>query len=73
MGLLVKLFNDASDADFKLAQDLVAIAYADGEISEAEKKMIAEICRLEGISTDALKDSVESSTQFVNTISLFAT
>ena len=28
MGLLAKLFNDASDTEFKLAQDLVAIAMA---------------------------------------------
>jgi uncharacterized tellurite resistance protein B-like protein len=58
MGLLVKLFNDASDAEFKLAQDLVAIAMADGEISEEEKKMISAICQSEGISGDVLKDSV---------------
>lgn len=56
MGLLVKLFNEASDAEFKLAQDLVAIAMADGEISEEEKKMISAICQSEGISGDVLKD-----------------
>ena len=44
MGLLVKLFNDASDTEFKLAQDLVAIAMADGNISESERKVIMEIC-----------------------------
>ena len=52
MGLLTKIFNDASDAEFKLAQDLVAIAMADGEISEAERKVIAEICQSEGISKE---------------------
>ena len=56
MGLLVKLFNDASDTDFKLAQDLVAIAVADGEISDAERKMITEICQKEGISDDTVND-----------------
>ena len=50
MGLLAKLFNDASDAEFKLAQDLVGIAMADGEISDAERKMITDICQKEGIS-----------------------
>ena len=50
MGLLAKLFNDASDTEFKLAQDLVAIAIADGEISEAERKIITEICHKEGNS-----------------------
>ena len=58
MGLLAKLFNDASDQDFKLAQDLVAIAMADGEISEAERKAITEICQSEGISIETVKDSM---------------
>lgn len=58
MGLLAKLFNDASDADFKLAQDLVAIAIADGEISETERKVIADICQSEGISKEVVKDCI---------------
>ena len=56
MGLLTKLFNNASDADFKLAQDLVAIAIADGEISEAERKVIVEICQKEGVSKETVND-----------------
>ena len=56
MGLLAKLFNDASDTEFKLAQDLVAIAIADGEISEAERKTIMEICHKEGVSDDTVND-----------------
>ena len=56
MGLLAKLFNDASDAEFKLAQDLVGIAMADGEISDAERKVITEICQSEGISDDTVQD-----------------
>ena len=56
MGLLAKLFNDASDTEFKLAQDLVAIAMADGKISEAERKVIMDICHKEGISDDIVND-----------------
>lgn len=56
MGLLAKLFNDASDTEFKLAQDLVAIAIVDGEISEAERKTIIEICHKEGVSDDTVND-----------------
>lgn len=56
MGVLAKIFNDASDTEFKLAQDLVAIAIADGEISEAEKKVITEICQKEGISDETVND-----------------
>lgn len=56
MGVLAKIFNDASDTEFKLAQDLVAIAIADGEISEAERKVITEICQKEGISDETVND-----------------
>ena len=56
MGLLTKLFNDSSDSEFKLAQDLVAIAMVDGEISEAERKTILEICQSEGIAWATAND-----------------
>lgn len=56
MGLLAKIFNDASDTEFKLAQDLVAIAIADGEISETERKAISDICQREGITNETMKD-----------------
>ena len=56
MGLLAKIFNDASDTEFRLAQDLVAIAIADGEISEAERKVITGICQKEGISDETIND-----------------
>ena len=58
MGLLTKIFNDASDTEFKLAQDLVAIAIADGEISDAERQVITEICQHEGVSKEIIKDSL---------------
>lgn len=58
MGLLAKIFNDASDSEFKLAQDLVAIAIADGEISDAERQVITEICQHEGVSKEIIKDSL---------------
>lgn len=56
MGLLRKLFIDSADDEFKLAQDLVGIAIADGEISEAEQKVINEICKSEGMSNDTIAD-----------------
>ncbi len=56
MGLLTKLFMDSADEEFKLAQDLVAIAIADGEISAAERKMITDICQKEGISGETVND-----------------
>lgn len=56
MGLLTKLFMDSADEEFKLAQDLVAIAMADGEISEAERKVINDICKKEGIPDETVND-----------------
>jgi uncharacterized tellurite resistance protein B-like protein len=55
MGLLAKLFNDSSDTEFRLAQDLVAIAIADGVITPEEQKMLVEICQKEGISQEELQ------------------
>ena len=56
MGLLAKIFSNASDSEFKLAQDLVTIAIADGEISEAESDMINKICHNEGMEGDVLEE-----------------
>ena len=56
MGLLVKLFKDSSDSEFKLAQDLVAIAVSDGNISDVERKEIEKICLAEGISSETIND-----------------
>lgn len=46
MGLLVKIFKNSSDSEFKLAQDLVAIAVADGNISDVERQEIERVSKL---------------------------
>lgn len=56
MGLLAKIFKDSSDSEFKLAQDLVAIAVADGNISDVERREIEKICQTEGISSETVND-----------------
>ena len=56
MGLLAKIFKDSSDSEFKLAQDLVAIAVADGNISDVERNEIEKICQTEGISSETVND-----------------
>ena len=56
MGLLAKIFKDSSDSEFKLAQDLVAIAVADGNISDFERNEIEKICQTEGISSETVND-----------------
>ena len=54
MGLLAKLFNESPDSEVRLAQDLVAIAVADGNISDVERDTIVEICQKEGINPEAV-------------------
>ncbi len=56
MGLLAKIFKDSSDSEFKLARDLVAIAVADGSISDVERQEIEKICQREGISSETVND-----------------
>lgn len=56
MGLLAKIFKDSSDSEFKLAQDLVAIAVADGNISDVERQEIEKICKTEGISSETVNE-----------------
>lgn len=46
------MISDAADDDFRLAQDLVAMATADGSVSDIECLMIAEICREQGIAPE---------------------
>ena len=59
MELIKKLFSDASDTEFKLAQDLVAIAMADGAISEQERRVIINICQQEGIVKESINDFMQ--------------
>ena len=56
MGLLAKIFKDSSDSEFKLAQDLIAIAVADGNISDVERLEIERICHKEGINPETVND-----------------
>lgn len=56
MGLLAKIFKDSSDSEFKLAQDLVAIAVADGNISDVERLEIVKICQKEGINSETVNE-----------------
>ena len=57
--LIKKLFSDASDTEFKLAQDLVAIAMADGAISEQERRVIINICQQEEIAKESINDFMQ--------------
>jgi len=47
MGFLTKVLSTAADNDFTLARDLMAIAYADGKLTDEEKENICRICQIE--------------------------
>lgn len=63
MGLLSKIFNDAADNDFRLAQDLVAMAMADGIISDVEYHTIVDICQSYGISKDVVEAHINGTSE----------
>ena len=65
MGLLTELFANAVDDEYRLAQDLVAIAIADGSISKEEYNMMVKICRSMGISTDVIDAYISGGVQTV--------
>ena len=46
------MISDAADDDFRLAQDLVAMAASDGSVSDIECLIIADICRKQGIPAE---------------------
>ena len=56
MGLFAKIFKDTSDSEFELTQDLVAIAVADGNISDVERQEIERICHKESIDSETVND-----------------
>ena len=47
MGFLTKVLSTAADDDFTLARDLMALAYADGKLTDEEKEHICRICQIE--------------------------
>lgn len=65
MGLLTKIFANAVDEEYRLAQDLVAIAIADGSISDEEYNMMVKICRSMGISTEVIDAYIRGEEQAV--------
>ena len=54
MGILTKVLSTAADNDFTLARDLLAMAYADGTISDEEKSAISRLCQVEELNECAV-------------------
>ena len=53
--------NDMNTEERTLTRDLLSVAVAEKEFSGEEKKVILEICELEGISLTGLMDSIRDS------------
>lgn len=62
MGLLAKVMNIAADGEYVMARDLIALAYADGKITQEEKEAVAELCRMEEIPGSLFVEMILHST-----------
>ena len=60
MSIITRFLTEVTDPQFKLARDLVAMAMADGEVTLKEIEAIKDICEIEGISTEQLKECLQS-------------
>lgn len=59
MSLLTRFITSVTDPHFMLARDLMALAVADGEITNEEKEAISVICHLEGVDEEQLMNSLQ--------------
>ena len=59
MSLITRFINSVSEPQFILARDLVALAIADGEITEDERQAISRICNLEGVNESDFYNSMQ--------------
>lgn len=54
MGILAKFLENADDRNVQLARDLLALAMADGKLTDEERSVIKQLCQCEGISEEEL-------------------
>lgn len=58
--MLSGIIEIASDNEFSLARDLLALAYADGKITEEEKCALSRICAKNNMSEESLIETLDS-------------
>ena len=63
MSLLTEIMTIASDNDFTLAKNLIALALADGTINEEEKKALTKICADINISKEGCIEFLNAQTK----------
>lgn len=61
MGIVDWFKNDMDTEERTLTRDLLSVAIADKEFTGEEKKVILEICEVEGVSLTKLMDSIRDS------------
>ena len=59
MSLITRFISSVTEPQFMLARDLMALAVADGEITNEEKDAISTICHLEGIDEEQLINNLQ--------------
>lgn len=59
MSLITRFISSVTEPQFMLARDLMALAFADGEITNEEKDAISTICHLEGIDEEQLINNLQ--------------
>ena len=63
MSLITKFITAVTEPQFMLARDLMALAVADGEITEEEQEAISNICHIEGIDEEHLINNLQRNTE----------
>lgn len=59
MSIITRFLDTATEPQFKLARDLTAMAYADGQLTADEKEAIAIICEVESVDESRLLESLQ--------------
>ena len=68
MDFLTKVLTNAVDNDFTLARDLLAMAYADGTISDKEKSAISRLCQEKELTEYAVDSQTPKNGNATNTL-----
>lgn len=63
MSLITKFITAVTEPQFMLARDLMALAVADGEVTEEEQEAISNICHIEGIDEEHLINNLQRNTE----------
>ena len=58
MSIIARFLTDVTEPQVMMARDLLAIALADGQVTQEEKEVLSAICASEGISEEQLMEAL---------------